>query len=137
MTTTGSNATRPGRAWLCLPPTLACGADVLMTLLGQRREYWGGDYQAVVEFNPAARLLLQVHPLAFGLAAAVSCALVALIVMRVNAGLAVFFSIVVTFCHAVAAASWLARLGVAGIGAAALLLLGVERATSLAIRRVR
>ena len=32
------------RAWLCVPPTAACWADVGMTLAGQGTQYWAGGY---------------------------------------------------------------------------------------------
>ena len=115
------------RLWLCVPPIAACWADVAATLLGQGRGYWRGDYAAVTEFNPAARLLLQLHPLAFAAAAAASCALVAAVIVRANRRLAVVLAFAVTFCHTVAAAAWAARAGVVGMAGAVVLLVAAER----------
>ncbi len=115
------------RAWLCVPPTAACWADVAMTLAGQNGRYWAGDYARVREFNPAARLLLQFHPLLFVAAAAGSSLLIAVLVLKWRGRLAVPLAFAVTFCHAVAAAAWLLRFGAAGLVAAGVVLFAAER----------
>lgn len=115
------------RLWLCVAPIAACWADVAATFLGQGRAYWRGDYAAATEFNPLARLLLQLHPLAFAAAAAGSCALVAGGVVLLNRQFALVLAFVVTFCHTVAAAAWAARAGPAGLAGAVVLLVAAER----------
>jgi hypothetical protein len=119
------------RLWLCVPPTLACWADAAMTLLGQNSTYWGGSYQSVTEFNPVARFLLEQHPLAFVIAAVVSSVLVAAVVFGLNRGFAVATAFIVTFGHTVAAASWFARMGPAGVAGAVLALIAAERLMSV------
>ena len=126
---------KSARFWLCIPPTLACGCDVLMTLLGQGGSYWAGDYASVDEFNPLARLLLQQHPAAFLAAAVLSSVLVSTVLLRLPGPLAVVACFLVTFGHTVAAASWLARFGLAGVAGAVLLLLAAERVFSMASHR--
>jgi hypothetical protein len=125
------------RLWLCLPPFVACWADVAATFVGQGRRYWAGDYGRVTEWNPLARELLKLHPLAFVIAAAGSCALVAAAVLLLNRRLALAAAFVVTFCHAAAAAAWAARAGPAGVVVAAAMLVGAERLTELSWRKGR
>ena len=119
------------RFWLWLPPLAACWADVAATLLGQGRRYWSGDYCQVTEWNPLARELLRLHPLAFVIAAAASCVLVAAAVMVLNWQLAVAIAFIVTFAHTVAAAAWAARSGIWGMVAAVGLLVLCERAVAI------
>ena len=131
MTTTANSAQLRSRLWLVVAPTAACGADVVMTLLGQSRTYWSGGFSDIVEFNPLARLLLGLHPSVFIAAACLSSLLVGAIIVWANRPLAVFCSFFVTFCHAVAAASWLLRSGsIAGIAGAIVLLVVAERVLS-------
>lgn len=113
--------------WLLLP-LVACAGDVAFTLLGQPPAYWAGDRSAVLEFNPAARWLLLLHPAAFVAAAVVSSAIVAMVVLRASAGLACGVSLLVTIGHSIAVAAWLARMGPAGWAAAVGLLLVVNLA---------
>lgn len=114
------------RRRLLLLPLAACAADVAFTLLGQPPAYWARDRSAVLEFNPAARWLLLLHPAAFVAAAVVSSAIVAGLVLRASAGLAWGVSLLVTIGHSVAVAAWLARMGPAGWAAAVGLLLAVR-----------
>ncbi len=67
-----------GRLRMCVPPVLACVADVVMTLRGQTAAYWTKGFRNAGEFNPAARALLDIHPAAFIAAAGVSCLIVSL-----------------------------------------------------------
>ena len=116
------------RLWLCVPPFAACWADVVATLIGQGRHYWSGDYAHVTEWNPLARELLRLHPLAFVAAAAASSVLVAAGILVLNRGLAVVLSFLVTFCHTAAAAAWGVRMEQPlGLAAAVALLLVTER----------
>jgi len=124
------------RLWLCLSPVAACWADVTATLLGQGRRYWSGDYAHVTEWNPLARELLRLHPLAFVTAASVSCVLIAAAVMLLNHRLAVFIAFAVTFAHTVAAAAWAARSGTGGVVAAVGMLILCERAVAFSWKRV-
>ena len=102
-----------------------------MTLLGQGTAYWSGRYGEVIEFNPLARVLLTFHPVAFVAAALASSILVVAAIIRGPRPLAVFGSFVVTFCHSVAAASWLLRWGsLEGVVASILILIGAERLLS-------
>ena len=114
-------------AWLCIPPTAACWADVAMTLAGQQGRYWNGDYTVVREFNPLARALLQYHPLTFVAAAVVSSLVVAVVVLKWRSRLAIPLAFAVTFCHAVAAAAWLLEYGAAGLLGAGVVLFAAER----------
>ena len=123
------------RLWLCLPPFVACWADVAATLVAQGPAYWSGEYSRVSEYNPLARELLRMHPLAFIAAAAGSCVLVAAAVLLLNHGLARVTAFVVTFCHATAAAAWAARDGPAGVGVALALLAAGERLVAISWRK--
>lgn len=101
-----------------------------MTLTGQPAAYWQGNYAAVSEANPAARWLMQIHPLLFVVAGAVSSLIVAIVILRTNRPLAVAVSLLVTFGHTVAACGWLAKNGPAGWAAALVILLLVNFAFS-------
>ena len=127
---------RSDRLWLCLPPLAACAADVAATLIGQGARYWSGDFAHVTEWNPLARGLLRLHPLAFVAAAAGSCAVVAAMAVLLNRRLAVVIAFVVTFGHTVAAAAWAARAGPVGIGIAVAMLVGAERLVCLSWRDI-
>jgi hypothetical protein len=132
---TGSNPRRGARLWLCVPPTLACAADVAMTLAGQSRGYWSGNYREVAEFNPLARLLLERHPIAFVIAGCASCVLVGAAMFWLNLRLAMALGFIVTFGHLVAAAAWMARSGPVGIVAAIAALIAGERLITLSWRQ--
>jgi hypothetical protein len=125
------------RLWLCLPPLAAACADATATFAGQDARYWAGDYAAVREFNPVARIVLQHHPAAFVLATALWCVLLAAVILawRGRPAFVVLLGFGVTFCHAVAAAGWVARAGALGVGAAVLLLVAAERLVTLSWRR--
>jgi hypothetical protein len=99
-----------------------------MTMLGQPAAYWAGDRSRATDFNPVARALLELHPLAFPVAALGGLILLCVVLMTwPNRRLAYVLAFVVTFAQAVAAAGWLVRYGLFGCIAAAALLLIVER----------
>lgn len=100
-----------------------------MTLRGQPAAYWAGGFRVTDEFNPAARVLLQLHPLAFVAAALVSALLIVLLTLSLSRALAVPLAFVVTFGHAFAAAAWMVHGGVTLAGAlgALMTLLVAER----------
>jgi hypothetical protein len=113
---------------IAFAPALACGADVAMTLLGQPAAYWAGDRSRATDFNPVARALLELHPLAFPVAALVGLILLSIVLVTwPNRRLAYVLAFAVTFAQAVAAAGWLVRYGLLGCIVAAALLLIVER----------
>lgn len=118
-----------------LPCAFACGADVAMTLVGQPAAYWAGNRAAAQDFNPLARGLLEVHPAAFPLAAAVGLVVLAVVFhIRPGARFAIVIAFVVTFAQSVAAAGWLIRYGPLGWVGALLVLLIAERLWTLATR---
>ena len=57
------------RVYLIVPALAAFVIDVALTLWGQPREYWNGDYGVAQEMAPVGFALLAHHPLAFVLAA--------------------------------------------------------------------
>jgi hypothetical protein len=102
------------RLWLCLPPVLCCCLDATLTLTGQPTAYWAGDFAAVREANPVCSVLLQLHPLAFGVGMLVWAAAFTLAVLRFPRGAAAVLACGLAFCHAFAASSWLVRWGLPG-----------------------
>jgi hypothetical protein len=106
-----------------------------MTLVGQSRGYWSGNYREVTEFNPLARLLLERHPVAFLLAGCASCVLVGTAIFWLNPRLALALAFIVTFGHIVAAAAWMVRSGPVGIVVAVAALIAGERLITLSWRR--
>ena len=50
------------RLWLLLPTWLFLALDVTLTLTGQPKEYWAGDFATAIEVNPAALPILAFHP---------------------------------------------------------------------------
>jgi hypothetical protein len=119
------------RAWLCLPPVLACGCDVAATFLGQGPRYWSGGYRSAQEMNPLAGPLLALHPAAFAGAAVGWAAAVATLLVRWRSPLAVATAFAVTFGHALGVASWLVTLGPVGYAGAAVWLVAISRVTGL------
>jgi len=115
---------------LLIPPLLACAADVSLTLAGQPAGCWRGDRSQVMEFNPAARLLLIGHPMLFVVAGLLTSAAVVVVVLRCNRRLAGGVSLLVTLGHTIAAGAWLAKQGPLGWCAAAVLLLLAKWACS-------
>ncbi len=62
------------RWWLCLSALVPFAADVGITLAGQPKSYWTGDYTTAHEGNPLARWPLAYHPAAFVVAAVFAAA---------------------------------------------------------------
>jgi hypothetical protein len=92
---------------LCVPPLAFCALDNGLTLLGQSASYWAGHYHRVNEASPTFNHLLQIHPAAFVAGIfAWTMVFVAMILLLPDV-LALIASIVVTFGHAVGAATWL------------------------------
>ena len=50
------------RLWLALPAFLLCLFDQFVTLLGQPKAYWAGDFRAPLEGSPPGHWLLSRHP---------------------------------------------------------------------------
>src|SRR5205823_11479721 len=102
------------RAWLCLGPLLLCLLDGVLTLAGQPGEYWQGDFEQAVEWNPVGRWPLQRHPLLF--VAVLACWMAgftgAICLLPGNLTRPVAFAVQVG--HTLGAASWLVRSGVYG-----------------------
>jgi hypothetical protein len=56
------------RLWWCLPATVLCATDGLLTLWGQPETYWSGNFASMREGHPVAAWFLGLHPLAFAAA---------------------------------------------------------------------
>ena len=52
------------KLWLCVAPMVLSVLDTALTLWGQPREYWAGDYTKCSEENPVLRWCLEQHPAA-------------------------------------------------------------------------
>jgi hypothetical protein len=115
------------RTLLCAGPLAFCLLDATLTLLGQGEAYWSGDRLAAREANPLGLWLLHLNPVAFVGGAAISLALYALLLTWLPANLARVAAFAILFLHAVGAATWLLRWGIAGYLMAVLLLLAGSR----------
>lgn len=117
------------RAWLVLPPLGFYVADLTITLCSQTADYWAGNYAAVQESNPLARVLLEFDPwlfVGFGVLWGISFSLV---LAAWNHRGAVVMSILLTLGHAFGISTWLVRHGVLGWAGIVLVLLAAERVT--------
>lgn len=123
------------RAWLLLPALIVVAADVFLTLAGQSVEYWAGDYGAAIEANPLAYPFLAAHPSFFVGAAFLWGGVVAGVVLCWTHPCALWLSLAVTFGHAVAGSTWLARFGGVGWAGAVLYLAGAAGFTQWCWRR--
>jgi hypothetical protein len=90
-----------------LVPALLAGLDGWLTLHGQTKEYWGGNYAQVIEGSPTFHKLLTYGPLAYvvGLSGWVLAFVGMILLMPQTLALAV--SIALTLGHAIGASSWL------------------------------
>jgi hypothetical protein len=109
--------------------------DAGLTLRGQPARYWQGDYASVQELNPLGRVLLQCHPLAFGLSAVVESAAVGLLLLIRPTRLVVRSAVLLAFLHAFGAAGWFVRASWPGCLVACALLVAAERFLTLSWRR--
>ncbi len=98
------------RARLVIAPLAMGLLDVVLTVIGQPGEYWAGGKAAALESNPLARLFLELHPLAFPIAAAVYLTLVGLLIVRSRREVAQALALVFTLGHAFGTSTWLLRL---------------------------
>src|SRR5262245_55568262 len=97
---------RMRRLWWCLPVTVFCAADGLLTLWGQPPDYWSGGYSQVREGNPLAAWLLTVHPLAFAASGVPYLVLVVGVVLMLPRRWAAAVALGVTAAHAFAVGVW-------------------------------
>ena len=108
-------------------PQAPCQPPLVPEHAGEKPQT-AGDRAAARDFNPVARALLELHPLAFPLAALVGLIVLSLILRTwTNRNLAHALAFAVTFAQSVAAAGWLIHFGAAGCVAAVLLLIVAER----------
>jgi hypothetical protein len=109
---------------MCVGPIIFSILDEALTLLGQPADYWSGNYEHVLEWNPLANWALRQHPAYFVTGSVVWAALycTAIICLPANPARVLAFS--VQFGHTLGASSWLARVGPLGwIAAVALILI--------------
>lgn len=95
------------RVYLIVPALAAFVIDVALTLWGQPREYWNGDYGVAQEMAPVGFALLAHHPLAFVLAAAGYAILFSLAIRFLPGWLALWLSLGYLVAHSSGANSWL------------------------------
>lgn len=97
---------RVQRLWSCMPPTLLCAADGLITLWGQPDAYWSGEFRVVCEANPLAAWLLAVHPVAFAVAGVPYLLVVTGTIMVLPRNWAAAVAVGIALSHAFAVAVW-------------------------------
>ena len=97
---------RVQRLWWCLPATVLCAADGLITLWGQPPAYWSDGFAVAREDNPLAAWLLTVHPLAFAAAGVPYLLMVVGTVLMLPRRWAAAVAVAVASAHAFAVALW-------------------------------
>lgn len=115
------------RLWLFLPPVVLCVVDAALTLRGQPREYWSGDFSHALEFNPLGHVLLAHHPLTFAIGVAIYLTFFLMLVQLLSARLAIFTTFALSVGHAIGGAGWLVREGMIGCLLALGLIVAAER----------
>lgn len=123
------------RLWLLAPAAALYAGDVGLTLAGQPAAYWAGDYRSAVEANPIAYPLLARGPWPFVGLAAGWLAVLSAVVVRWRHPAAGWLAVLVAAAHAVGGASWLARAGPWGPGAAVGYLAAAAQASGWCWRR--
>jgi len=98
---------RKGRIWLCVPPVAMCTLDQALTLLGQSRSYWTGNYSDVNEVSPQFKWLLERHPLAFEAGVVVWMAIFIFLTLVLPRRAAMTVSMAFAIGHTWGAASWI------------------------------
>lgn len=93
--------------WLLVPPTAICLLDFGLTLAGQSRTYWSGDYTAINERSPSFSYYLTVHPLAFVASGLLWIAIFSAIILLLPEMLALIVAIAILIGHTWGATSWL------------------------------
>lgn len=101
---------RRARVQLAIAPITMASADLALTFCGQTDTYWHGDYQAAVEANPVARVLLETHPMALLSASVLYLAIMACLILQLRSDFARPFALFFTLVHAFGASTWLLRL---------------------------
>src|SRR5437899_56450 len=92
---------------LCLLPILLTCLDCVLTLAGQSKEYWSGEFTRVIEETSWCHKLLAYHPSAFVAGqAALTVVAMGLILLTPRIA-AVIFSITQSLTHWAGASSWL------------------------------
>jgi hypothetical protein len=122
------------RLWLALPPVLLCVADAALTLRGQPREYWQGDFSRVLEFNPLGHVLLAYHPWAFAAGVAVYLVFFLILMQLLTRRWIILLTFVLSIGHAIGGAGWLAREGSVGWILALCFIVAAERLVGLSWR---
>jgi len=98
---------------LCLLPILLTCLDNGLTLSGQPKEYWAGNYAKAIEGNHWHYQLLAYHPLALVGEEAASMLVFVGMILLMPQTLALTISIAVTLGYMVGASTWFTRCFVA------------------------
>jgi hypothetical protein len=122
------------RLWLAMPPVLLCVADAALTLWGQPREYWQGDFSRVLEFNPLGHVLLAYHPWAFAVGVAGYLAIFLILTQLLTRRWMILLTFALSIGHVIGGAGWLAREGITGCLLALCFIIAAERLVGLSWR---
>ena len=106
------------RVWMFAPAGLLLAADIVLTLVGQPREYWAGDYGTAVEANPIAFPFLLRSPWLFVAATVIWGLFVGTLVLAWRHPTSAWVAVLVAVGHAIGGSSWLVRWGPCGWGVA-------------------
>ena len=97
------------RLWLCVPPILFALCDYAVTMWGQPKEYWAGDYESAIEANPLVLWCMNVHPALFHGLTFVWIASFCTLILKTPRVLARVTSLTISYTHASCAGTWLYR----------------------------
>lgn len=123
------------RLWLIVPAWIAFAIDVGLTLRGQPADYWNGQYDLALEFNPLARPLLVAGPWVFAGAALAGAIGLSLIVVLWRHPLANLAAAIFAVSHAIGGCSWLVAHGAWGWIAIVIYLITLSRIARWCWRR--
>jgi hypothetical protein len=102
--------------------------DVILTLTGQSREYWAGNFSEAKELNPLFLLFLSNDPGIFLVAAVAYILLLVSILFLVPLRIAIMTAYIASIAHLIGAASWMLQMNLrmAGIILTILLVIFVK-----------
>ena len=111
---------------MCLGPVIFSILDEVLTLLGQPAEYWSGNFDQVLEWNPLANWALCQDPTYFVIGSLFWAVIYCTSILCLPANAARVLAFLVQFGHTLGASSWLARMGPVG-WVAAVALIAISR----------
>ncbi len=86
--------------------------DVILTLAGQSREYWAGNFSEAKELNPLFHWFLSNGPDVFLIASIAYILLLVVILFLVPLRIAIITSYIASIAHLIGAAGWMLQMNI-------------------------